>query len=122
MYASATLYQGPNCACCNEYHEWLSDRGVTVEAEVRDDIRDVKSEFGIDEDLWACHTVVYDEYIVEGHMPLDGLLELAEVEPEVDGIALPGMPIGTPGMEGRKTEDYTVYQFSDDDIETFTTI
>lgn len=122
MYAEATLYQGPACECCNTYGEWLSDRGVAVETEVVDNTELVKQEFGLDTSLWSCHTVVYDGYIVEGHIPTDGLRELGRTEPNADGIALPGMPAGTPGMGGRKTEDYTIYQFSDDEYEPFTVI
>lgn len=119
MYAEATVYHGPACGCCDEYILWLEDHGVEVSAEVVDDVSGMKHEFDIPSDLRSCHTVDYGEYIVEGHMPLDALLEIGDVEPDVDGIGLPGMPAGTPGMGGVKTEEYTIYQFENGNYDEF---
>ena len=107
---SATQYQGPNCNCCDEYARYLQGHlETTLAVEVRDDLAAVKNERGIDGPLQSCHTVELDEYVVEGHIPVDVVGTLLEDRPDITGIALPGMPGGAPGMGGVKDETWTVY-------------
>jgi hypothetical protein len=72
---------------------------------------DVKNKYNVPEQLRACHTAVIDGYVIEGHVPADVIEKLLKEKPAVLGLAVPGMPIGSPGMEGGKPEPYTVHTF-----------
>ena len=69
---------------------------------------EIKTESGVPQDLAACHTAIIDDYVIEGHVPADVILRLLEEAPEVVGLAVAGMPMGSPGMEGPKPEPYDV--------------
>ena len=122
--SSATQYQGPNCNCCDEYARYLEGHLETpFDVDVRDDLAAVKDERGIDRRLQSCHTVELDEYVVEGHIPVDVIGRLLEDGPDIAGIALPGMPAGSPGMGGTKDGTWTVYVIgSGDEPRTFTEV
>lgn len=110
--ASATQYHDPNCGCCGVYAEYLDDHleaGLTVEE--TDNLAAVKDERGIPRDLHSCHTIDIEGYTVEGHMPVEVIEQLLDEQPDVAGIALPGMPAGSPGMGGEKTETWTIHGF-----------
>jgi len=98
----AIVYKSPTCGCCSGYVAFLEAQGVTVKAVDTSDLAQVKADYGIPAAARSCHTTLIDGYVVEGHVPLEGLEQLLSVRPEVDGIALPGMPTGTPGMPGPK--------------------
>lgn len=108
---TATIYMGPNCACCEEYAKYL-DESITANLETvtTGDLTALKDDRGIDDDLRSCHTVALDEYVVEGHVPAETVGTLMEEQPAIAGIALPGMPAGSPGMGGEKTTTWTVYE------------
>ncbi|MFP8955971.1 DUF411 domain-containing protein [Natrialbaceae archaeon A-CW3] len=108
--ASATLYQDPSCGCCEVYADYLDDHLTTsLETVVTDDLASVKGEYEIPNDLYSCHTIELDGYLVEGHMPVETIATMLEDEPDIRGIALPGMPQGSPGMGGDKDGTWTVY-------------
>ena len=108
---SVTIFQGPNGECCEVYAEYLADTLETdVETVVSEDLGAIKPEYGIDATLQSCHTVELDTYVVEGHIPAEVIATLVEEEPGITGIPLPGMPAGTPGMGGTKSETWTVYE------------
>ncbi len=112
---SATMYTGPSCDCCDVYAEYLDDSLQTdIETVVTENLTAVKDEHGIDSDLQSCHTVKLDSYVVEGHIPAEVIDTLVEDEPDIAGIALPGMPAGSPGMGGTKSETWTVYEIASD--------
>jgi len=71
----------------------------------------VKQRHNVPEKLYACHTAVIDGYVIEGHVPADVILKLLKEKPAVLGLAVPGMPVGSPGMEGGKPEPYNVFTF-----------
>ncbi len=102
--------------------DYLQDNGITVEAVMVDDTATVKEQHGIPDDLWSCHTMVIDGYYIEGHVPIDAVLKLLRERPAVDGIALPGMPQGSPGMSGEKSEPFVIYSVSDGSVAEFMTI
>ncbi|WP_123538483.1 DUF411 domain-containing protein [Halosimplex salinum] len=106
----AQQYSSPGCACCEQYASYLDGyvRGNLSET-VPDDVAATKREHGIPADLRSCHTVVLDEYVVEGHVPVAAIATLLDDEPAVDGIALPGMPRGSPGMRGETDGPLTIY-------------
>ena len=108
--SSATQYQRPNCACCDVYADYLQDHlDEELEVTVTDDLTSVKEEYDLPTDLRSCHTVELDDYVVEGHMPVAVIATVLDEEPDIDGIALPGMPTGSPGMGGEKDETWRVY-------------
>lgn len=108
---AATLYKGPNCTCCDAYAAYLDEHvDATLETVVPADLAAVKADRGIGSDLRSCHTVELDDYLVEGHVPVELVAALFDEEPAIDGIALPGMPPGTPGMGGEKSGTWTVYE------------
>lgn len=109
--ASATQFQGPDCDCCDVYADYLQyHMDAELAVTVVDDLQAVKVEYGIPLEFWSCHTVIIDTYVVEGHMPVEVISNLLKDEPKIDGIALPGMPTGSPGMGGQKNEEWTVYE------------
>ena len=97
----ATVYKSPTCGCCEGYLAFLGAQGVTVEV-ISDDaaLYEAKTTNGVPAEAQSCHTVLLGGYVVEGHVPLEALTKLLAERPELDGIALPGMPTGTPGMAG----------------------
>jgi len=109
----ATVYKDPACGCCQGYVDHLKANGFTVETVETSDLMSIKREHGISDDMAACHTMLVDGYVVEGHVPLATLNKLLTEKPRIKGIALPGMPSGTPGMPGPKEEPYTVYEISE---------
>ena len=110
--ASARQYSAPSCSCCNSYADYLADavEGDLAET-VPEDVDAVKRDHGVPESLASCHTVVLDEYVVEGHVPTAAIETLLDERPEIDGIAVPGMPSGTPGMGGDPPDSLAVYAF-----------
>jgi hypothetical protein len=72
--------------------------------------------------MQSCHTTIIGKYFIEGHVPLEAINKLLKEQPSIDGIALPGMPIGTPGMPGKKEEPYVIYQLIDGKFSVFMTI
>ncbi len=87
-----------------------------------DSIEEVKEELDIPEEMWSCHTSVVGDYYVEGHVPVEAIRKLLDERPDIDGIALPGMPQGAPGMSGAKSEPWVIYSISDGNVEEFVTI
>lgn len=112
---SATMYRGPSCNCCEVYAEYLDDSlQADLETVVTEDLSVIKDEYGIDASLQSCHTVELDNYVVEGHIPAEVVATLVTDQPDIAGIALPGMPAGSPGMGGAKSETWTVYEIDPD--------
>lgn len=108
----ATVYKSPTCGCCAGHAAAMEAAGITVDVVENMDLVSVKSEHGILDDMQSCHTTILTqgdlEYVVEGHVPIVGIEELLTQQPDIDGIVLPGMPSGTPGMPGPKTGPYNV--------------
>jgi len=93
------LHRDPNCGCCMAHAEYLRGHGFEVELVATDDIRSFKVEQGVPAQLAACHTALIDGYIVEGHVPVDSIERLLAERPNIAGISVPGMPLGSPGMD-----------------------
>ena len=79
---------------------------------------DVKSKYGVPQRLYSCHTAVIDGYVIEGHVPADLIKRMLIEKPTIIGLAVPGMPVGSPGMEGPKPEPYEVFTFDKQDRTT----
>ena len=112
--AEAVAYYDPNCGCCALHAAYLERSGFTVEVQEQPDMAPIKRSYGIPQELLSCHTTVVDGYVVEGHMPLQAIEKLLEERPDIRGIALAGMPSGSPGMPGAKTQTWTIYTLEHD--------
>lgn len=106
-----TLVKAPTCSCCDAYAELLREAGATVTVEAVEDLATRKAAAGVPPSLWSCHTVFVDAYVVEGHVPFTAIKVLLESRPQLTGIALPGMPEGSPGMPGIPPESFDVLGF-----------
>jgi hypothetical protein len=120
--AAITVYRTPTCGCCAGYEEYLKDLGFQVDGIVIDDVDSLKDDLQIPEDMWSCHTSLVGDYFVEGHVPAEAIVALLDERPAIDGIVLPGMPAGSPGMGGDKSEPFVIYSITDGEAEEFMTI
>ena len=108
------VYKNPECRCCTKWVSYLESHDYNVTIEHTRDVFAVKKRLGVPEKLAACHTAVIDGYVVEGHITHRDIKQLLLFRPDVTGIAVPGMPIGTPGMErGSSKQPYNVMTFDD---------
>lgn len=112
--ALVRVHKSPTCGCCTAWVGHLRDAGFRVEVEDTNDLPAVKREAGVPFDLQSCHTAVVEGYVVEGHVPAEDVRRLLAERPEVRGLAVPGMPVGSPGMEGPNPQPYDVIAFRED--------
>lgn len=108
-----TVYKTPSCECCRAWGEHLEDNGFRVNFEETMALSRIKEEQGVPAELAACHTAVVNGYVVEGHVPAAVILRFLAEDNSTAGLAVPGMPIGSPGMEipGRAPQSYEVFAF-----------
>ncbi len=97
--ANMTVYKSASCGCCAKWVEHVQKHGFTVKVVNVDDIMAVKAKAGIPNKLASCHTTMVGGYVVEGHVPAADIRKLLAEKPKAKGIAVPGMPMGAPGME-----------------------
>lgn len=102
------VYKSPACGCCNKWVTHLRDAGFVVRATDLPDVSDIKTKYKVPGDLASCHTALVEGYVVEGHVPAGDIWRLVKERPKITGLAVPGMPEGSPGMEGPKPERYDV--------------
>ncbi|HRH55292.1 MAG TPA: DUF411 domain-containing protein [Candidatus Paceibacterota bacterium] len=104
------VYKSPGCSCCGGFIAELEAQSadVVVNNVSDEELASIKATHGIGPELESCHTTIIDGYVVEGHVPLEVIATLTTEKPEISGIALPGMPSGTPGMPGPKMESYRI--------------
>ncbi len=106
------VYRSPTCGCCEGWADRMEAEGFQASHQVVEDIATVKQQYGIPDRLLSCHTTMADGYIIEGHVPTEAVQRLLIEKPDIAGIAVPGMPLGTPGMEANGIqESYTVFAF-----------
>jgi hypothetical protein len=105
------VYKDPNCGCCKAWIQHLEQNGFVVEVMDMPDLSAVKSKYGVKQEIQACHTGVVNGYAIEGHVPADVILRMLKEKPAIAGLAVPGMPAGSPGMEGAIKEKYDVLTF-----------
>jgi hypothetical protein len=106
---SIVVYTHLHCDCCERWVEHLEAHRFNVRVENVDDLRKVKERFGIPREKDACHTAEIEGYFIEGHVPADDIKRLIRTKPDAKGLLVPGMPIGSPGMEqGKKRDPYKV--------------
>lgn len=112
---AVVVYKSPSCGCCSAWVDHMREAGFEVETRDVNDLTPVKLEHGIGPELQSCHTALAGGYVLEGHVPADLAKRMLEERPEIAGLAVPGMPRGSPGMEmpdGTK-DAYDVLAFTD---------
>lgn len=108
-----TVYKSATCGCCSKWVAHMQANGFEVKAIDVDDIDAVKRQRGVPNAAASCHTAVVNGYIVEGHVPADAVKTMLKTKPAIVGIAVPGMPMGSPGMEvpGGQKEAFDIVSF-----------
>ncbi len=119
--AEVRVYKSPTCGCCSKWIDHLKQNGFSVRATDVPDVTPIKAENGLPRPLASCHTAFVGGYLVEGHVPAGDIRRLLRERPDVAGLAVPGMPIGSPGMEGPNPERYRVFSFGSDGVSVFST-
>lgn len=109
-----TMHKDPNCGCCTAWADHMEAAGFAVESIDSHDMRRVKIEHGLTPELASCHTATVEGYVIEGHVPAADIRRLLEERPDVAGLAVPGMPHGSPGMETGRVDDYAVFSWQRD--------
>jgi len=100
--ADILMYKNPQCGCCDKWATHLRDAGFSVEIKEAQDMSGIKAKYGIEPSLQSCHTAIHSQsgLVFEGHVPVDHMSALIDSPPEGSvGLSVPGMPIGSPGME-----------------------
>ncbi|UJF20366.1 DUF411 domain-containing protein (plasmid) [Vibrio sp. SS-MA-C1-2] len=113
---TVATYKSPYCGCCDKWAEQMSDAGFTVEIHNQENMNVVKQKYQIAPQLASCHTAIINDYVFEGHVPIADVQRFMANPPKNSkGLTVPGMPIGSPGMEqGSYQQAYTVYLIHQD--------
>ena len=106
------VWKDPNCGCCGQWIEHMQKSGFTFKVHETGNAR-ARAKFGIPQELGSCHTAMVDGYALEGHVPAQDVLRLLKEKPDALGLVVPGMPMGSPGMEGGRSDRYQVLLLSE---------
>jgi hypothetical protein len=106
-----TVHKDPTCGCCTGWVHHLQNNGFTTKVVETSRLDPVKARLGVPNELSACHTAEIEGYAIEGHVPAGAIKRLLAEKPRATGLAVPGMPVGSPGMEGGEPETYDVVLF-----------
>ena len=110
-----TVYKSPTCGCCGKWIEHMKKAGFNPTVNDLPNVSTVKQSMGVPSNLQSCHTSAIAGYAIEGHVPADVVRQLLKEKPKVAGIAVPGMPVGSPGMEqGEQKDKYNIVAFTKD--------
>ena len=110
----AVLYKNPQCSCCEGYAAYLRESGFEIVVKPTNDLAEISQKAGVPEKQQGCHTMFVDRYVVDGHVPVKVIRKLLSERPAIAGITLPGMPTGSPGMVGEKTQAFVIYAVTKD--------
>jgi hypothetical protein len=116
---AATMYVNPQCGCCQGHASYLRQNGFSVTVKETHDMSLIRRQYGVPAKLEGCHIMMIGGYVIEGHVPASAVKKLLAERPKIKGISLPGMPEGSPGMTGHKTEPFTIYEISDGEHKVF---
>jgi hypothetical protein len=111
---AAVMYVNPQCSCCQGHASYLRANGFKITVKETHDMSLIRRQHGVPANLEGCHIMLIDGYVVEGHVPASAIKKLLSQRPTIKGISLPGMPDGSPGMAGRKSEPFKVLEISDE--------
>ena len=106
--AVMTVYKLASCGCCAKWVDHIKSTGIQVKTIDVEDLSEIKDASGVPAALQTCHTAVIQGYIVEGHVPAEVVQQLLRDKPALAGVAVPGMPLGSPGMEGAPKQSYDI--------------
>jgi hypothetical protein len=112
--AEGKVWLSPTCGCCGKWTEHMQAAGFKLTREVTTDLNASPARKQVPESLRSCHTALIGGYVIEGHVPADLVRKLVKEQPKIVGIAAPGMPMGSPGMEGPNPQPYTIVAFKAD--------
>ncbi len=108
-----TVYRSPSCNCCGGWIEHMKKQGFQITDIKTDKIETIKQQNNIPSNLASCHTATIDGYVIEGHVPADDVKRFLKQKPQMAGLSVPAMPIGTPGMEsGDRKQPFDVLAFN----------
>ena len=108
------VYKSPWCGCCGAWVDHIKANGFGVDVTELEDVTPIKKQYGIQPELHSCHTALIDGYVIEGHVPAQDIERLILERPNAKGLAVPGMPVGSPGMEsGARKDPFNVVIFDD---------
>ena len=115
LAADVINHKSPYCGCCTEWTKHMQDAGFNVDEKLHENMNPIKQKLGITPELASCHTAEIDGYVFEGHIPAEDIKAFLENPPRnAKGLAVPGMPMGSPGMEyGNEKDEYSVYAFNE---------
>lgn len=109
-----TVYRSPSCGCCGKWVKHLESNGFEVTDKVTADVQKIKDKYGINQSLASCHTAIINGFVVEGHVPADDIKAILQTKLKLKGLSVPGMVVGTPGMEmGERKDPYKVVSFDE---------
>jgi hypothetical protein len=109
-----TVYKDPGCECCAKWVKHLSANGFVSTVRDVKNMDEIKKAMNVPEKLQSCHTAVVDRYVIEGHVPASTIKKFLAQKPASIGLAAPGMPMGSPGMEGGPVDHYDIIAFDRD--------
>jgi hypothetical protein len=109
---TVVVYKSPTCGCCKGWVKHLRENGYQVEVHEQYNVTPVKERLGVPRSLRSCHTAQVGGYVIEGHVPASDIQRLLKERPAIDGLAAPGMPMGSPGMEGPRRDPYDVIAYT----------
>ena len=107
-----TLYKNPQCDCCEGYADYLRENGFDVTVKATHDLAEMSREAGISDEFQGCHLSFVDGYVVSGHVPVGTVEKLLTERPDIKGVTLPGMPMGSPGMSGTKEAPFEMLEIT----------
>ena len=107
----AVMYKNPTCTCCETYAAYLEENGFQVKLIPSNDLAQISTSMGVPENLQGCHTITVESYLVVGFVPVDQVRKMLNEGSAITGLSLPGMPMGSAGMPGKKTEVFKIYSF-----------
>jgi len=111
--ADIIVYKSPTCGCCNKWVKHLETSGFNVKTINKRNMNPVKMQFGVKTKYQSCHTAKIGIYFIEGHVPASDIKKMLAEKPDAKGLAVPGMPMGSPGMEGHRKDKYSVLLIDD---------
>lgn len=115
LAADVLNHKSPYCGCCTEWTKHMQEAGFNVEEKLHENMNPIKQKLGVKPELASCHTAEINDFVFEGHIPADDIKAFLDNPPKnAKGLAVPGMPMGSPGMEyGDKKDEYSVYAFNE---------
>ena len=118
MTGDIEIYKSLTCGCCSVYSSYVdskvSPKVKSIDLQDIDKINQLKTQYGVPKELESCHTMIVGDYFIEGHIPLEAVEKLIKEHPNIAGIAMPGMPSGSPGMPGSKSGSFVIFAVNND--------